>query len=630
MRFARSAGSAILWGLSLSFLLLSCESVKVEGPTGPGGGGGGQVTVSSVTVSPSSFTISPGSTQQLSATVRGSDGSTITNKTVTWTTSSGTVATVSGTGLVTAVGAGTAIITATVEGVSGSSSGTVGNPAPTVVSLSPPSGNYGQVGFTLTITGTGFVTSSVVRVDGADRATTYLSATQLQAPIQATDLEFIGNLEVTVYNPAPGGGTSQAAVLEVGICSQGGIEFGQRVAGTLVSSDCLFDDDTHFHSWEFQASQGQFYQAALASESFDSFVGVWDPGLEVVATDDDDGVDVNSRLTFMATTSGVHRVYVSTWDAGETGYYELRVSQVTPLELGVYYGGQIPVGREGTGGEAHPDGPARVEGVPADRFAFPVVSGMGVMAEARAGINSGIDAAMEMFEVAEDPLGGNYQNDPFSDGGEIVVGVSEDEQWGSLDLYGGFGSTGAYELLVQQCRVFVLTLGATVGGSTSVADDCALFGEGGATAVLIGFPGEGGLPIDLYAASEWDNFLLLFGPAGNLIAVDDDSGGDLNARITMVLPDDGIYLALLGSINFETAGPFAVGLGIWSGSPPQAVAPPAKDPASEEISRLLENTRIRALGTAPRESGAERPEKEGGTTDKAVAKGQPRIRGGGF
>src|SRR5437879_4565814 len=93
---------------------------------------------------------------------------------------------------------------------------TILNPVPTITSLSPQSAVVGP-GFTLTVTGTNFVTSSVVRWNGQDRATTYVSATQLRAAIPATDVATAGIARVTVFNPPPGGGTSNSVNFVVGV-----------------------------------------------------------------------------------------------------------------------------------------------------------------------------------------------------------------------------------------------------------------------------------------------------------------------------------------------------------------------------------------------------------------------------
>ena len=90
-------------------------------------------------------------------------------------------------------------------------SGTGDNPVPAIGGLSPASASAGGAAFTLTVNGSGFVAGSVVRWNGADRATTFVSATQLQAAIPASDIAAAGTAAVTVFNPAPGGGVSAAA-----------------------------------------------------------------------------------------------------------------------------------------------------------------------------------------------------------------------------------------------------------------------------------------------------------------------------------------------------------------------------------------------------------------------------------
>jgi subtilisin family serine protease len=82
------------------------------------------------------------------------------------------------------------------------------NPLPALSSLSPASTIVGAGAFTLTVNGSRFVSSSVVRWNGANRPTTFLSSSQLSAVIQAGDVASAGNASVTVFSPTPGGGTS--------------------------------------------------------------------------------------------------------------------------------------------------------------------------------------------------------------------------------------------------------------------------------------------------------------------------------------------------------------------------------------------------------------------------------------
>jgi hypothetical protein len=107
-------------------LVLSCTERQLPvAPTDPSLAKGGP-GVKTVTVSPSSATVAVNDNVQLTATVSPAKAAT----SVTWSTSNAAVATVSASGLVTGVAAGTATIRATAGGVSGSSTITVASSPP--------------------------------------------------------------------------------------------------------------------------------------------------------------------------------------------------------------------------------------------------------------------------------------------------------------------------------------------------------------------------------------------------------------------------------------------------------------------------------------------------------------------
>ncbi|MGH7584625.1 MAG: Ig-like domain-containing protein [Gemmatimonadales bacterium] len=100
---------------------------------GDGGGGSGPEPVASVTVAPSDVTLPVGESQQLTATARDAAGAALAGRTITWESSDDGVATVTPTGLVSAVGPGAATVAATSEGKSGNAALTVFVPVATVV-----------------------------------------------------------------------------------------------------------------------------------------------------------------------------------------------------------------------------------------------------------------------------------------------------------------------------------------------------------------------------------------------------------------------------------------------------------------------------------------------------------------
>lgn len=89
------------------------------------------------------------------------------------------------------------------------------HPSPTTVSISPTVVSAGGSGFSMVVNGTGFDASSTVRIGGSDRTTTFASSTQLSASILASDISSAGTRSITVFNPTPGGGTSNSQTLTV-------------------------------------------------------------------------------------------------------------------------------------------------------------------------------------------------------------------------------------------------------------------------------------------------------------------------------------------------------------------------------------------------------------------------------
>ena len=98
---------------------------------------------------------------------------------------------------------------------SGGGGGQTTNPVPSITSLSPTQQAAGSAAQSLTINGTGFVTNSTVTFNGVAQNSTYISASQLTAILNASGLASPGSFPVIVTNPAPGGGASSAVNFNV-------------------------------------------------------------------------------------------------------------------------------------------------------------------------------------------------------------------------------------------------------------------------------------------------------------------------------------------------------------------------------------------------------------------------------
>jgi uncharacterized protein YjdB len=96
------------------------------------------VPVATVTVTPSTASLTAGQTVTLSATLQDASGNTLTGRPLSWSSSDNTIATVTSAGDVTGVGTGVATISATSEGQVGTATVTVGMVPVASVTVTPP------------------------------------------------------------------------------------------------------------------------------------------------------------------------------------------------------------------------------------------------------------------------------------------------------------------------------------------------------------------------------------------------------------------------------------------------------------------------------------------------------------
>lgn len=89
------------------------------------------------------------------------------------------------------------------------------NPVPYLNPIQPDAAVPGGSAFTLTVTGTGFVSGAFVEWNGSARATTFVNGSQLTAAITAADIASPTTATINVVNPTPGGGTSNPQYFQV-------------------------------------------------------------------------------------------------------------------------------------------------------------------------------------------------------------------------------------------------------------------------------------------------------------------------------------------------------------------------------------------------------------------------------
>ena len=150
--FVAVNGTGLVSGNAIGSANISATSGSITGST--------SVTVtpaviSSIAVTPASVTIPAGTTQQFTAMATFTDSSIQdVSSLATWSSSSGSVATVSSSGLAAAVSVGSSTMTATMGSISGTGALTVGPAVLQSITLSPQNATMGK-GTTLQFTATG-------------------------------------------------------------------------------------------------------------------------------------------------------------------------------------------------------------------------------------------------------------------------------------------------------------------------------------------------------------------------------------------------------------------------------------------------------------------------------------------
>lgn len=205
---AKSAGSATITATSEGKTGSAAISVSSPAP----------VPVNSVTVAPSSSTVVSGSTVTLTAVTYDAQGNPLSGRQIVWASTANGVATVNGSGTVTAVAPGTATIIATSEGKTGSATINVTAPAPVpvaTVTISPGSATI-DLGTTTTLSATtkdsrgNILTGRVVDWSSSDQSVATVSSSGVVTAVVAGSATITANSEgksgtatITVKAPPP-------------------------------------------------------------------------------------------------------------------------------------------------------------------------------------------------------------------------------------------------------------------------------------------------------------------------------------------------------------------------------------------------------------------------------------------
>lgn len=105
--------------------------------------------------------------------------------------------------------------------------------------------------------------------------------------------------------------------------------------GRLEEGDPLIpDDNSLYDAYSFRAAEGMTITATMVSTEFDTYLILVDEDGKMLTHNDDDatlgegvdGIPTNSKVTFVAPSTGTYAIYANALHAGLTGAYTLTIT----------------------------------------------------------------------------------------------------------------------------------------------------------------------------------------------------------------------------------------------------------------------------------------------------------------
>jgi len=307
----------------------------------------------------------------------------------------------------------------------------------------------------------------------------------------------------------------------------------------------------HGDLWTFSGVEGDVVTIAMTSVEFDTFLALFSPSGEYLTCDDDSGGEFNaSILDFPLPDSGVYTINAMGVAPDRVGEYSLTISQSSNgLPPALPVGGSLNIGDSIS---------ASLEVWTGDAWTFEGSAGEVISLGSR---STEFDTVLSVYgpdlrRVAwdDDSLGGYNSlisglTLPSSGRYTIVVRSFSDATIGSYELGSASGTVIPGWDADSNDGGEVIELGEVVQGdlTTPRGQQWAFHGSEGDT-----------IRISVTSA-QFDSLISLFGPSGEYLTFDDDSGVGTNAMIEgYTLPHSGMYYVDVLSYGNGATGTYSL------------------------------------------------------------------------
>jgi hypothetical protein len=373
--------------------------------------------------------------------------------------------------------------------------------------------------------------------------------------------------------------------------AQGQIAIGQAMSSQLTAASPVNSDGKRYALWTFMGTGGQYVQIDMQSSDLDSYLILQDQNGTQLQFNDDGGGGLNARINYTLPYSGVYRIMAMSFRTSGVifGNYTLSVSSAGMVtQPTAVTAAQIAIGQS-LMSQLTAASPVNNENRRYALWTFSGTAGQAVQIDM-------VSTELDSYLILLDQMGNELQrNDDGGGGLNSRINIS-------------LPYTGAYRIMAMSYRTSGVMFGTytlSLQGVMAVPPQVTPMGQGVPTpsgvvgTIAVGQQASGvlsmadarfeGKPFQAYnfacvagqsfqmdVTSTWDNYARVFDPIGNEVAHDDDSGGNLNARIIYTCLATGTYrLAVTAFSSSSTGGPYTMLVSPMAG-PTQPIIQPAQ------------------------------------------------------